>query len=85
MLFRSGEDYIVFGKSIYDFEENEERERYVYERNYDANYPAVERYDGNTASQNVYYLYTYTGDLSEYQNKYFNHEFVVIPMVDSYF
>lgn len=80
-----GEDYTVFGKSIYDFEENEERERYVYERNYDANYPAVERYDGNTASQNVYYLYTYTGDLSEYQNKYFNHEFVVIPMVDSYF
>lgn len=80
-----GEDHTIFGKSIYDFKEDDQRERYVYERNYDENYPAVKRYDGKTAAQNVFHLYTYTGDLREYQKKYFNHEYHVIPMVDSFF
>lgn len=80
-----GEDKTSFGTSIYDFKEGDIRERFVYERNYDENYPSVERYDGQKAAQNVYYLYTYKGDRSEYQKKYFNHEFEVIPMVDSYF
>lgn len=80
-----GEDGTSFGTSIYDFKEGDSRERFVYERNYDEKYPAVQRYDGKTATQNVYYLYTYTGDRSEYQKMYFNQEYQVIPMIDSYF
>ena len=80
-----GEDYSEFGKSIYDFSEDELRERTVYERAIDKAYPEVKRYDGENAAQNVYHVYKYTGDLYDFQYVYDNGIYTVIPMVDSYF
>ncbi len=80
-----GEDYSEFGFSIYDFSENEVRERTVYERSQDDTYPAVKRYDGGNAGQNVYHVYTYRGNLYDFQYVYDNGIYDVIPMVDSYF
>ena len=80
-----GEDYSEYGSSIYDFSEDEERERSVYVRMQDDAYPAVKRYDGGTAAQNVYYVYTYTGNRYDFQSVYDNGIYTVIPMVDSYF
>ena len=80
-----GEDYSEFGSCIYDFSENEVRERTVYERSQDDAYPAVKRYDGGNAGQNVYHVYTYSGNLYDFQYVYDNGIYDVIPMVDSYF
>ena len=74
------------GKTIYDFKEDELRERTLYIRTWDDTLPYVKRWDGsNNASSNAYKLYTYTGTLSDYEEVYFNDIFTTIPIVDSYF
>ena len=47
--------------------------------------PFVKRYDGGNAGQNVYHVYTYRGNLYDFQYVYDNGIYDVIPMVDSYF
>ena len=75
------------GKTIYDFEENERRERTLYIGSYDSNYPDVKRYDGVPidSSNNVYRLYTYTGDFYDYFHLYEYNIYDLIPVQDSYY
>ena len=48
---------LMSGKSIYDFSEDELRERTLYIRGYDKRYPDVKRFDGQDLGSNIYYLY----------------------------
>jgi len=75
-----------FGKTIYDFKQDEQRERTLYVRELDDNFPLVKRYDGrDNAGSNCYRLYTYTGNLDNYLDAYWNGIYTTIPIVDSYF
>ena len=79
-------EYEYLGKSIYDFEENEQRERTLYIGTYDTGYPSVKRFD-NTAidGHNVFRLYTYTGDINDYFHKYEYNIYDLVPTADSYY
>lgn len=48
----AGMDHTKYGKSIYDFKQDEQRERTIWVRTKDPDYP-----------EDVYYCYTYTGDI----------------------
>jgi len=79
-------DYTYLGESIYDFSENEQRERTLYIRSSDDNYPAVNRYDGTpNMGSNVYHLYTYTGDYNDYVYQYENYIYETVPAADAYY
>lgn len=82
----AGLDASAYGQTIYDFSENEQRERTVWLRMYDENYPAVPCYTGDkNGSANVYYGYTYTGGIRELLQQTENGPSVIKPMADSYF
>ena len=77
-------DYL--GKTIYDFNENEMRERTLYIRTTDNTLPSVKRWDGSdNEGSNAYRLYTYTGNYDNYYYQYENDIYTTIPVVDSYF
>jgi len=78
-------DYL--GKTIYDFQTDEERERVLYIGGHDGSYPDVKRYDGVSveSSNNVYRLYTYTGDFYDYFHLYEYNIYDLIPVLDSYY
>ena len=79
-------DYREFGQSIHDFSEDEKRERTVWVRAYDQNFPAVQCYTGDKyGHENVYYGYTYTGDLDDLLKQTEEGPSIIRPMVDSYF
>lgn len=79
-------DYSEFGYSIHDFYPDQQRERLLYIRDYDASYPDVPRYDGiSSGGSNVYHLYNYTGNIDDQINALQNYQYTTIPMVDSYF
>jgi hypothetical protein len=59
-----GEDYTDYGMSIFDWKEEEQRERTVYMRMTDDNYPDV-----SGSAWNVYYKYTYMTDKDELNQK----------------
>lgn len=61
------DDYSEFGKSIFDWKEGDERERSVYMRITDEEYPSVEG-----SPWNVYYGYTYFTDKKELNEKISN-------------
>lgn len=74
------------GNTIYDFSENEQRERTLFIRAYDSNYPTVNRYDGRTnMTSNVYHLYTYTGNIFDYQYLYDNLLYDTVPAAEAYY
>jgi len=62
-----GNDYSDYGKSIFDWQENTERERTVYMRGNEDNYPKVKG-----SSYNVYYKYSYLKDKQELNDKISN-------------
>jgi len=79
-------EYSYLGKSIYDFQQDERRERTLYIRVWDDNLPSVLRFDGSdNAGSNAYSLYTYTGNYDDYLELYWNDIYTKIPLVDSYF
>lgn len=78
-------EYEYLGKSIYDFSEDELRERTLYIRGYDKRYPDVKRFDGQDLGSNIYYLYTYTGDYYDYLYQYENYLFEIVPCADAYY
>lgn len=67
-------DYSEYGTSIYDWNEEDERERTVYMPMIDEEYPAVE---GSVF--NVYYKYSYFGDKKELNQKVANGPEEVLP------
>ena len=81
-----GEDYSDFGRSIYDFEEDEKRERSVLVRSYNTGYPAVPKYNSSAnGSSNVYNSYTYVGDLQKLLEQISKGPTEIIPMKESFF
>lgn len=81
-----GADYTQYGQSVHDFSEDEKRERTVWLRMYDGAYPTVPCYTGDkNGDSNVYYGYTYTGDIEDLLKQTETGPSVVVPVVDSYF
>lgn len=79
-------NYAYLGQSIHEFSENEMRERTLYIRGYDKNYPDIPHYDGTgTPTSNIWRLYTYIGDYYEYLYKYENNIYDIVPGVDAYY
>ena len=66
-------DVELFGKTVFDYKENELRERTWYNRRYDKRYPKREKY-------NVYYGYTYTGDTETLEKMVDNNEEDIYPV-----
>lgn len=82
----AGLDASDYGQTIYDFSEGEQRERTVWLRMFDANYPTVPCYTGDKdGSANVYYGYTYTGNVEDLLRQTQEGPSVIEPMADSYF
>ena len=82
----AGLDAASYGQTIYDFSEDEQRERTVWLRMYNADYPTVPCYTGDKdGSANVYYGYTYTGEVEELLRQTEEGPSVIEPMADSYF
>lgn len=82
----AGLDASAYGQTIYEFTEDEQRERTVWLRMYDADYPTVPCYTGDKdGSANVYYGYTYTGDIEDLLRQTQEGPSVIGPMTDSYF
>lgn len=77
-------DYL--GKTIYDFESGEKRERTLYIGTHSSNYPDVKRYDdAPNGSHNIYNLYTYTGNLDDYSFLFDYDICTPVPSADSYY
>lgn len=75
-----------FGQTIYDFAEDDLRERTTWRRVKNGNYPTVLCYTGDKIGEsNVYYGYTYTGDLHDLLEEIDKGPSQIVEMVDSYF
>lgn len=72
-------DYNKYGLSSTELEENQQRERSIYIRKYDENYPKI----GN--HENVYYKYTYTGDILSQITAMDYEPTEIIEITDPYF
>ncbi len=75
------------GYTIYDFSENQKRERFYYVRYYSDEYPSVYQFEGeNLSSFNSYLCYRYTGDRKAYSKAYYdNDSTIIIPMLESFY
>lgn len=69
-----GKDYSTFGTSIYDWQDDDTRERTVYMRMTDPAYPEVQG-----SSFNVYYGVTYFTNRNELNQKYDENQYEVQP------
>lgn len=79
-------EYQYLGNSIYDFAEDEYRERTLYIRGSSDDYPAVNRFDGTpNMGSNIYHLYKYTGNLEDYIYQYENGLYDIVPAKDAYY
>lgn len=82
----AGLDYTQFGQSVHEFAEDEVRERTIWLRMYDGSYPMVPCYTGDkNGESNVYYGYTYTGNIQDLLKQTEAGPSCIVPMVDSYF
>ncbi len=82
-----GEDPSKYGQTFYDFSEDEPRERTVWVRWTDMDYPVVQNYAiDRIGYSNVYYGFTYTGDIHDLL-EIANTEIpsVIEPIVDSFY
>jgi len=75
-----------FGQTIYDFTENEQREREVWVRDSDVRYKIVQNYvEDRIGYANIYKIYRYTGDYSDLLRQIEQEQYDVAQMVDSFF
>lgn len=82
----AGGDKSEFGQSVHDFAAGEQRERTVWLRMYDAGFPPVPCYTGDkNGESNVYYGYSYTGDIEALLKQTENGPTKIVPVADSYF
>lgn len=82
----AGLDASSYGQTIYDFSQDELRERTVWVRMHDSDYPEVPCYTGlKDGDANVYYGYTYTGDFEDLLNRTNEGPSVIETMADSFF
>ncbi len=83
-----GGDSTEYGPVIYDFSENVPRERTVWTRGFDESYPTVKCYTGDASKEsgcNVYFGYTYTGDIKDLLKQIEEGPSQIMPMTDSFF
>ena len=86
VLQAAGCPYEDYGRTIFDFEENEERERifWISRMNYD--YPYITCYTGDKeAAGNVYNGYCYTGTLSDLLQKIEQGPDIISPMLEGFY
>lgn len=82
----AGLDAAKFGETIYEFGDEEQRSRTYWFRMSDPAYPTVPCYTGDKdGSANVYYGYTYTGDIRDLLHQIEQGPSEIVPMADSYF
>ncbi|MCM1263049.1 MAG: LTA synthase family protein, partial [Butyrivibrio sp.] len=82
----AGLDNSAYGQTIYDFSQDELRERTIWIREYDNDYPTLPYYTGEKdGNANVYYGHTYTGDIGDLLRIIDEQPSVIEPMVDSFF
>ena len=63
VLYLTGAEYSDFGKTIFEYGEDEQRERTLYVRMYDEALPNVPKRNSSVDSiLNCFYKYVYTGD-----------------------
>ena len=75
-----------YGQSIDEFTEDEQRERTVWLRRNDTNYPMVRCYTGEKeGSANVYYGYTYIGEKDDFLRQMEKGPDAIVKMVDSFY
>lgn len=79
-------EYTQYGQSIHDFKAGDSRERTLWLRMYDENYPIVPCYTGDKNGEaNVYYGYSYTGDFEDLLKQTEIGPTEIVQIVDSYF
>lgn len=86
VLQAAGCPYEDYGRTVFDFEENEERERifWISRMNYD--YPYITCYTGDKeAAGNVYNGYCYTGTLSDLLQKIEQGPDIISPMLEGFY
>lgn len=82
----AGLDASLFGQTIYDFAENEQREREVWVRDSDTRYTIVQNYvEDRIGYANIYKVYKYTGDYGDLLWQIEQELYDVVQMVDSFF
>jgi hypothetical protein len=68
IMKEAGYDFSEYGDTIFDYSEDDERERTVYVRAYDYSCPATKNLYGFSAMYNCLYQYNYTGDKEDLRN-----------------
>lgn len=82
----AGMDASLFGQTIYEFSENEQRQREVWVRDSDTRYTIVQNYaEDRIGYANIYKVYRYTGDYSDLLRQIEQNQYDVVQMVDSFF
>lgn len=82
----AGLDYSNYGKTFDEISENEIRERTIYVREMNKEYPSVKKYNAKQNSTlNVYSGYSYTGDIQDLLKQYDEGPTEIIPMYDSFY
>lgn len=81
-----GADASRFGSTIYQFSENELRERTYWLNILDENYPYLPCYTGDKeGASNVLYGYTYIGDFPKLKERIEDGPTIILPVVNTYF
>jgi hypothetical protein len=65
----AGYDFSQYGRTVFDYSEDEEIERAVYLKIYDEDYPSVKNSYGLKSRYNCLYKYLYTGDKEELRKR----------------
>lgn len=82
----AGLDPSLFGQTIYEFSENQQREREVWVRDSDTRYTIVQNYaEDRIGYANIYKVYKYTGDYGDLLQQIEQEQYDVVQMVDSFF
>lgn len=84
VLYNIGAEY-PYGQTIYDFTEDDERERTVMRNFIDTSYPAVPKYMSTAnGTHTVMYAYTYEGDRKDLRKQIRRGPTEILPLTESF-
>ena len=84
VLYHMGAEY-PYGNTIYDFTEDDDRERTVMRNFIDTDYPAVPKYQSTAnGTHTVMYSYTYTGDRKALRKQIRRGPTEILPLTESF-
>lgn len=81
----TGLDYTKYGNAVTDFAQDELRERTLWLRKHDDSYPDAYDAGGVISEENVYYKYSYTGDILALITQIDAGPTAVVAMAQSFF